>query len=238
MRGKNVSCLRYLRKNVIKELIKNALFAAYSGATMAETSLHPRPEFSTFLQSDANRGGDGLSYHDYRRALRYNKVAMLQQKKARSHIPGYKKRPVTMLQAVTASNYQNAAKTNIPMSRSLSSGQFGKIDPQFDSNEGEARPFDSEVNPPESIPEGHIIPSGGRSSIISDVGEAAGDKNLQRVVSAKQQRIKSATTRSHHKKAPDICMSIAQQPGIVLDDIRDVEPHTGVEGNVVLYVDI
>ena len=57
---------------------------------MVETAVRPRPHFSTFLLSDANAGGDGLSYYQYKKLLRSQKVVLLQQKQATAHIPGYK----------------------------------------------------------------------------------------------------------------------------------------------------
>ena len=58
---------------------------------MVETSLRGRPSFSTFLQSETSTGGDGLTYYDYQRFLRSQKVALLQERRASTHIPGYKK---------------------------------------------------------------------------------------------------------------------------------------------------
>ena len=58
---------------------------------MVETSLRGRPSFSTFLQSDASVGGDGLTYYDYQRFLRSQKVALLQERRAQTYTPGYKK---------------------------------------------------------------------------------------------------------------------------------------------------
>ena len=58
---------------------------------MVETSLRPRPTFTTFLHSDTNSGGDALSYYHHQRLLRSQKVALLQEKQRKSHIPGYKK---------------------------------------------------------------------------------------------------------------------------------------------------
>lgn len=60
---------------------------------MVETAVRPRPQFSTFLLSDANAGGDGLSFHDYKRILRSRRVHLLQEKQASSRVPGYKWRP-------------------------------------------------------------------------------------------------------------------------------------------------
>lgn len=58
---------------------------------MVDASLRPRPTFSTFLQTDSNAGGDGLTYYDYQRLLRSQKVAILQEKRAISYVPGFKK---------------------------------------------------------------------------------------------------------------------------------------------------
>ena len=57
---------------------------------MVDTALRPRPKFGTFLHSDANAGGDGLSFYEYKRLLRAKKVALLQERRAISHMPGYK----------------------------------------------------------------------------------------------------------------------------------------------------
>lgn len=58
---------------------------------MVETALHPRPSFYSFLQADSFKSGDALTYYDYQRAIRAKKVEILQQKKASSYEPGYKK---------------------------------------------------------------------------------------------------------------------------------------------------
>ena len=58
---------------------------------MVETSLRGRPSFSTFLQSETSAGGDSLTYYDYQRFLRSQKVALLQERRTNTHIPGYKK---------------------------------------------------------------------------------------------------------------------------------------------------
>ena len=57
---------------------------------MVETAVRPRPPFSTFLLSDANAGGDGLSFHEYKRLLRSQRVSLLQEKQSRARVPGYK----------------------------------------------------------------------------------------------------------------------------------------------------
>ena len=62
--------------------------------------MRPRPGFGTFLHSDANVTGDGLSFHDYKRLLRANKVKLLQEKRAASYVPGYKKTEATNAQII------------------------------------------------------------------------------------------------------------------------------------------
>ena len=56
---------------------------------MVETSLFPRPHFTSFLQSDDSV--DPLSYYEYQRLQRLQKVARLQERRSKSHEPGYKK---------------------------------------------------------------------------------------------------------------------------------------------------
>ena len=56
---------------------------------MVETSLFPRPNFATFLRSDDDV--DPLSYYHYQRLQRMQKVARLQERRSKSHEPGYKK---------------------------------------------------------------------------------------------------------------------------------------------------
>ena len=58
---------------------------------MVETSLFPRPHFSSFLRADDHV--DPLSYYEYQRMQRMQKVARLQERRAKSHEPGYKKPP-------------------------------------------------------------------------------------------------------------------------------------------------
>lgn len=47
---------------------------------MADTAVRPRPNFSTFLRSDASAGGDALTYYRRKQHLRKNKTALLQAK--------------------------------------------------------------------------------------------------------------------------------------------------------------
>lgn len=63
---------------------------------MVETSLFPRPQFATFLRSDD--GVDPLSYYHYQRLQRMQKVARLQERRSKSHEPGYKKTALASIQ--------------------------------------------------------------------------------------------------------------------------------------------
>lgn len=58
---------------------------------MVETAAYPRPAFSTFLRSDNNAGGDGLSWHDRQRQLRSKKISLLQDKHLQAHGAGHRK---------------------------------------------------------------------------------------------------------------------------------------------------
>lgn len=77
---------------------------------MVDTAVRLRPGFSTFLHSDTNTGGDGLSFYDYKRLLRANKVRQLQEKRAKSYAPGYKAdEPETVQIARKSPQTSNAA---------------------------------------------------------------------------------------------------------------------------------
>ena len=58
---------------------------------MVDAAFHPRQNFYNILRSDSKREGDALTYYDYQRALRSKKVEILQQKRAATYEPGYKK---------------------------------------------------------------------------------------------------------------------------------------------------
>lgn len=83
---------------------------------MVETSFFPRPHFASFLQADDNV--DPLSYYEYQRLQRMQKVARLQDRRSKSHEPGYKK-PLTQVQPSTAHSQTTA-------SRQIFAKPFGK----------------------------------------------------------------------------------------------------------------
>lgn len=100
---------------------------------MVETSLFPRPNFTSFLQSDDNV--DPLSYYQYQRLQRLQKVARLQERRAKSYEPGYKK-PLLLLpssavraeqHATSTTSRQIFTKPNLQLSHG--SDQLSKIPP-------------------------------------------------------------------------------------------------------------
>lgn len=209
--------------------------------SMAETSLHPRPDFSTLLQSDANGRRDGLSYYDYQRALRYKRVAILQQKKANSYIPGYKKRPATgpTLSRQVFQN-ANAAPTPIPMSKSrpTSACHSVRIDPvpiEIDSKIPAQISSDSKMNQ-DLIPTVDCVcavSSPSRPTMECFDSGKAGVIGLP-IVSCKQRLIKSATARTYNKKAEDNRKVVTQRPNTV-SGARDLEPQTSAEGKLTAF---
>lgn len=75
---------------------------------MVETSFFPRPNFTSFLQSDDNV--DPLSYYQYQRLQRLQKVARLQERRSKSYEPGYKK-PLVLVQPSTVHTETHVTRT-------------------------------------------------------------------------------------------------------------------------------
>ena len=73
---------------------------------MVETALFPRPNFASFLRSDDS--ADPLSYYEYQRLQRMQKVARLQERRSKSYEPGYKK-PLGQLQLPVARGQETAS---------------------------------------------------------------------------------------------------------------------------------
>lgn len=94
---KNVSCKLNLQfHKVLENHIHNSaappsdahIFRAT--ANMVDTAVRPRPGFYTFLRSDQNAGGDGLSFYNQKKLDRSQKVQILQQRRSLAHVPGCK----------------------------------------------------------------------------------------------------------------------------------------------------
>lgn len=81
---------------------------------MVETVLHPIPCFQDFLRTDSRKEGDALSYYDYHRAMRAKKVEILQQKKAVTYEPGYRK-PGAVHPAIASRKVLFQLKKKVPV---------------------------------------------------------------------------------------------------------------------------
>ncbi len=163
---------------------------------MVDTALHPRPSFYTFLQSDSNKGGDGLTYYDYQRALRSNKVAILQQKKALSYEPGYKKAssfPVSrkifqMKNKHTSFNLPGNGSTDPPdqLKKSTSNESVSSEESNGDTTEPINIPTSSNI----------AVSTSPSNASMTATSIQAQTERLPRV-SKKPRLVKSATARDH-----------------------------------------
>ena len=163
---------------------------------MVETALFPRPHFASFLQSDDSV--DPLSYYEYQRLQRMQKVARLQERRSKSYEPGYKKQLV-QLQPSTA-HAQTTATRQIftkPLLKQQDSIKFAvkhtKI-PQLEKIET--------ALPTQAVPEARkeegfsipLLPKDGRSKECAIQLKNAQSEHLQRVNGRKFNRpVKSAT---------------------------------------------
>ena len=196
---------------------------------MVETTLHPRPVFSTFLQSDANTTNDALSYHNYQRLLRAHKVSLLQDKRAKAYIPGYKKPPSRQLPS------SRQIFTRIPAFEP----QFGKV---IDKDSGPKQGNGLVHFPPEqktsaqseAIILSPIHTTGGEGK--RDKGEIphAQTERLPRVF-VRDRQIKSATVRDRRQSWPS-APQVQQRPKTAIgavDVTRDLsgEPSQPRQGN-------
>ena len=92
---------------------------------MVETSLFPRPQFAAFLQSDD--AVDPLSYYHYQRLQRLQKTARLQERRSRSHEPGYKKKSPSLCESLQVEPPQRAWE-NSEKSRKIFAKPSVKVD--------------------------------------------------------------------------------------------------------------
>ena len=75
---------------------------------MADTAVRPRPNFSTFLRSDASAGGDAMTYHRRKQYLRKNRTALLQ---ARAGNLPYVQKPLQK----TSATLQVKGESKVPL---------------------------------------------------------------------------------------------------------------------------
>ena len=208
---------------------------------MVETSLHPRPTFFTFLQSDGNTGGDGLSFYDYKRAIRSNKVAILQQRRAMTYEPGYKKPvlsapPVSSLsrkifQLDKVPSYH--AQFTLPAKMEVKDTQPYPVEPPNEKLNKSAS-VDSLKNADDSNADG-IEPSQSQCSIttiptsiskegIMDraMGKSHTDRPPQKANAKPARLVKSATSRDY---LPDLTSKLSDRPSTV-SSTRDEDVQT------------
>lgn len=172
---------------------------------MVETSLRGRPSFGTFLQSDANAGRDGLTYYDYQRFLRSQKVALLQEKKAHTRVPGYKRvelpssRKVFQLKSKSSAHAVNAtAATSSKCSEVWPADELPR--PKPESNDSKEQ--QSEIALPEhgivnKTFESHVHIPSSRMSVTwkLDDPKPSQTERLPRISAHHHRAIKSATSR-------------------------------------------
>ena len=155
---------------------------------MVETTLRGRPTFGTFLQSDTTAGEDGISYYEYQRHLRAQKVALLQEKRASAHVPGTK-RPTSrkLFQVKTASPTHCAATINV------NAGLESK--PEATSEQHATSQHC--VGPSVDVP-----PSSRNVAWKVDNPKHPETERLPRISAYQHRSIKSATARSHRVTWP------------------------------------
>lgn len=168
---------------------------------MVETSLHPRPCFHRFLQADSRREGDALTYYDYQRALRSKKVEILQQRRAVTYEPGYKKPCAVHPAKLTRKVFQ--LKNNFP----VPSAQIVKSPPLIKPNEGVKFPVEPAIEQLHTIesldsstnlgPEAAIEPNQGKTTVDMMEGtsvQAQAQTDRLPKIYRKPRLVKSATT--------------------------------------------
>ena len=191
---------------------------------MVEASLRPRPTFSSFLHSDADTGGDALSYYQYQRLLRSQKVALLQEKQRKSYVPGYKKPLQQALIPVVpfASRQIFRKKTQDTVAASEEKGSHSK---------GGA--YGNLTSPSRIIP----IPT----SVITDDEETAlrlsGDRQLQvraqterlpQISTQRERRVKSATVHDRRRSCPATIPATKLQRPKTVSGTRDAQLQTAL----------
>lgn len=190
---------------------------------MVDTALRPRPGFGSFLQSDA---GDALSYYQYQRLLRSQKVALLQEKAAKAYVPGCKKPAPLSTHTSPVSRKIFQLPSRSPVHTQTDSGQtasFPAQDVHRKVTEGEQRPhIEERLQPLHGTAERHV----GMSTL-----EASGKEHVHAQVErvprffTRERLIKSATTRDRTQTWPTKVPAQPQRPKTV-GGIRNVQTIT------------
>ena len=159
---------------------------------MAESTLHPRPNFATFLKSDANGPQDSISYYEEQRALRFQKVAVLQQKRENAYAPGYKRRPASV-PATTTLAERAEALSKFARPKSAYVQHRVSIDPvpvEIEPSKPQLK-NESKVNIPSLLP--GISGEMSQPSVVLNQKKEQGP--LKPIIVNRDRNIKSATSR-------------------------------------------
>ena len=177
---------------------------------MVDTSLRGRPTFGTFLQADSNAGEDGITYYGYQRYLRAQKVALLQEKRASTQIPGYKKptfRKVVQLNATSPAHFTATANTKCP----------------------ESKPEPATEEQPTIGPSDHKTVPSSQAGVAGKLGtpKHPETERLPKISAYRHRSVKSATARNHHVTWPGSELyHHAPRPSTVAG-VRDAEKKLG-----------
>ena len=170
---------------------------------MVETSLRGRPSFSTFLQSETSAGGDGLTYYDYQRFLRSQKVALLQERRAQSYIPGCKKTVMpTSRKVFQLKNRSHTHTTNSTYAEIQPDGEHLKPEPISNTKEHQAALDHSKGS---SLSPVHVSLASGQLNAAwkSDDQKHSATERLPKIAVHRHRQIKSATARGHQLAGPN-----------------------------------
>jgi len=177
---------------------------------MVDTTLRPRPTFSTFLQSD-NSTNDGLSYYDYQRLVRSKKVALLQEKKQRSYEPGYKK---------PTSSGPFSRKIFTALKRPESDGEIkvktAETDTKSDVNTQTIK--DASTSKTDGL-------SLGKLSLESKDGKAVTMSDRLPRIKQRVRMVKSATARDYRSSSPHLRADRQERPKTV-SGVKDFSRHS------------
>lgn len=162
---------------------------------MVETSLPGRPSFGTYLQSEASTGVDSLTYYDYQRCLRSQKVALLQERRTNTHIPGCKK--IMLSKSRTVFQTKNRTPTHTINGEVQPNNEHSKSKP-ISSTEELITSKGSALSPT------HMPSPSTKMNVIwkSDDQKYSKTDRLPRIAAC-HRPIKSATARDHYVAHPE-----------------------------------
>ena len=192
--------------------------------SMVEASLRERPSFGTYLQSEASTEGDSLTYYDYQRYLRSQKVALLQERRANTHIPGYKK--IVLSKSRTVFQTKNRAPTHTINGEVQPNNEHSKSNP-ISSTEELITCKGSALSPT------HMPSPSTKMNVIwkSDDPKYSEIDRLPRIA-ARYRPIKSATARDHYVAHPESEQHLLRPKTVAGDRSTDAQTYeVTVKGN-------